>query len=81
MDYVFGRLGIVLYYHHVQFYILKKGGNVLVGVIPNVHSFRDLVLDNFVVIIKYMIITEIFLRSLGQGIQEFKNIRRPIVNL
>ena len=43
----------------------------MVGVVPNVHSFRNLVLDSFTVLIEDMIVPEIFLNYLGQGIQEF----------
>ena len=65
MDSGFGRLGMVIYYHRVRFYIVTKGGNFLVGVVPNVHSFCNIVLDIFAVLIKDMIITDIFLHYLG----------------
>ena len=42
----------------------------MVGVVPNVHSFRDLVLDSFTVLIEDMIVLDLFLNSLGKGIQE-----------
>ena len=57
----FGRLGIVLYHHCVLFYITVKGGNILVGVVPNVHYFRNLVLDSFAVLMEKMIVTDLFL--------------------
>ena len=62
---------MVLYYPHVQFYTVTKGGNVLVRVVPNVHSFSNLVLNSFTVLIKDIIIPYLFLHYLGQGIQEF----------
>ena len=71
MDSVFNIMGMVLYYHHVLFYIATKGGNVLAGVVPNVHSFWDILLDSFTVIIKGIIFTDLFFNSPGQGIQEF----------
>ena len=61
----------MLYYHYVQFYIANTDGNVLVGVIPIFHSFRDIALNSFAVLIKDMIIPDLFFHSLGQGIQEF----------
>ena len=62
-------------------YIMMKGGNVLVRVIKNVYSFRNIVIDIFVVFIKDTIISNLFLHYLMQGIKEFKNLRRSIVNL
>ena len=62
---------MVIYYHHVLFYIVTKGGNILFGVVPNFYSFHDIVLNSFMVIIKDMIIPDLFLHSLGQGTQEF----------
>ena len=50
---------------------MAKGVNVLVRVVPIVHLFCDLVLDSFAVLIKDMIIPDLFLHYLGQGIQEF----------
>ena len=71
MDSGFGRLVMVIYYYHVQFYIATKGGNVLVGVVTNVHSFRNIVLDSLTVLIKDMIVLDLFLHYFGKGIQEF----------
>ena len=62
---------MVIYYHHVLFYITMKYNNVLVGVVPNVHSFRDIILDSFTVLIKDMVVPDLFLHYLGKGIQEF----------
>ena len=71
MDSVFCRLVMVLSCHHVRLYIMTKGRNVLVRVVTNVHFFRNLVLDFFAVLIENMIISVLFINSLGQGIQEF----------
>ena len=62
---------MVIYYHHVLFYITMKYNNFLVGVVPNVHSLRDIVLDSFTVLIKDMVVPDLFLHYLGKGIQEF----------
>ena len=60
---------MVLYYTHVRFYIVRKGRDILVEVIPNVHSFSCLVLDICTVIIDEIIIPDLFFHSLGHGIQ------------
>ena len=62
---------MVIYYHHVRFYIMKKGGNILVEVVQIVHSFSYLFLDSFAVLIEGMIISDFFLHSVGKGTQEF----------
>ena len=62
---------MVIYYHYVLFYIADKGGNVLVGVVPNFNSFRDIFLNIFAVLIEDMIVPYLFLHYLGQCIQEF----------
>ena len=61
---------MVLYYQHVQFYINPKGDNILAVVVTNVHSFCDLVLDILAVLIKDIIVPELFLHFLGQGIHK-----------
>ena len=48
-----------------------KGENFLVRAIPNVHSFRNIVLNIFTVLIEDMIIPDLLLNSLSQGIQKF----------
>ena len=44
----------------------------MIGVVPNVHSFRDIFLGRFALIIKGVIIPDLFLHSLGKGVQDFK---------